>query len=1411
MKIPDNTICSNQLRWILFSLANLALVCFANAGLITGEHVVTNLNDAGDGSLRAALHASNESDGSDVIVFGEGASSGTIHLQSPLPAIFGVVTIDGPGADALSISGDSDDDGSPDVAILAIVGSFANATVSGLTLAEGVGHTHAPQHDDDEEDEEWQAGFGENDSSHYHRRRGGAVTVASGATLNLEKAAVIDCVARKHYQQPESAADLRNFDHAEDDDDDHDRHGFPAGAGIAVLLGNLHINSCLIANNRIGDDQTIVQQDEESVGDDRGEDEEDRTVGAGAAIFLIGSPSNEVTITNSTISGNDANSHSQGNAHSGAIYVAQLSGEDDMEWDGEEEDFEFHGGLDFGDDEEEDDKDESESEEDEERPRFTVVLTNNTVADNTTDRGCAGLVVKNHRPRLILKNNLFAQNVVEDDESTCNYRRRGGGPNQPAAVSMGGNIFDDASGNAFLTATNDLTENSSLVLGTLADNGGPTATHAIGEGSAAIGNAVEGAPENDQRCLARSDPADSGAYEFGAGGGPVNTPPVVVVEIEDISVNLGAAPMTFSVHPTFYDAEDSDLELDYAVTVNTDSGVVTTSAIAFSDGNLTLTFVGIGVSEIEITATDTGGLSASTRFKVSVGDNQKPVISGMPDNLSAPTDPGSATAVISWTTPTASDNVGVISFTSTHSPGDTFPLGSTTVTYTATDAAGNFCDASFTVSVSDTEKPEIASVPDNISVPTDAGSVTAVVSWTAPTASDNVGVASFVNTHNPGDTFPLGSTTVTYTATDAAGNVCDASFTVSVGDSEKPVISGAPNDIVTTTEPGLATAAVAWTPPTATDNVGVVSLTSSHPPGNVFSVGVTTVTYTATDTASNVCTDSFTVTVNDEEKPEIAGLPDDIVVQAEPGNTTAVVTWEEPTATDNVGVTSLTANLPSGSDFPIGETVVVYTAEDAAGNVCIAAFLVTVEEPEGGFFLDFISIRSDPAPGTDGSIFNTYQRAFINESDLVVFSGSVSGGGSAGNTGVWFGDVDSIAEVAVGGATAGTGVNYGIFTSVNISDTDEISFNSQLTGAVTSSSDVAHFAPAGASPLASQAREGGAAPGTPGNFNVISASVAGSNMNAFPGRLEIATPITARDDSGIWSTHTGTLELAAREGADADAIPGAKFGHITASMSMNESGEMAFIASLTSAGGGNVAVFSGLPGNFDVAFRRDGVAPGTGGATFRLFGAAAIGGSGDVAIFGSVNNSSALGVSSANNDGIWTNISGTTALVAREGDQVADLPTGVIFESFKESLVADDGSVCFSGFVKGPGVNSSNDGCLWSNASGSLVTLMREGGLAPGTDGSQIKSINGFSCNNNATVGIVADMITGIGDATSGSTQALWLSNPETAELDLALRTGTSFEIAPGDSRTIKIIKMDQSTNVRGAGGGSGRVLNDKD
>ena len=85
-------------------------------------------------------------------------------------------------------------------------------------------------------------------------------------------------------------------------------------------------------------------------------------------------------------------------------------------------------------------------------------------------------------------------------------------------------------------------------------------------------------------------------------------------------------------------------------------------------------------------------------------------------------------------------------------------------------------------------------------------------------------------------------------------------------DDEDPVISGMPSAISQSTDATVATAVVTWTPPTASDNSGTYTLTSSHNSGDNFNLGATTVTYTAADAAGNTVMDTFTVTITGKHK-----------------------------------------------------------------------------------------------------------------------------------------------------------------------------------------------------------------------------------------------------------------------------------------------------------------------------------------------------------------------------------------------------------------------------------------------------------------------------------------------------------------------------------------------------------------
>jgi len=150
-----------------------------------------------------------------------------------------------------------------------------------------------------------------------------------------------------------------------------------------------------------------------------------------------------------------------------------------------------------------------------------------------------------------------------------------------------------------------------------------------------------------------------------------------------------------------------------------------------------------------------------------------------PANITQANDPNQCGAVVTYPAPTTSGDCSTV--TCTPASGSVFPKGTTTVT--CTGATGATC--SFTVTVNDTQAPTIT-CPANVTsvAPQNVCSfgACAVVTYPAPTASDNCPGVTVSCVPASGSCFPTGSTTVTCTATDTSSNTASCSFTVAVFD-----------------------------------------------------------------------------------------------------------------------------------------------------------------------------------------------------------------------------------------------------------------------------------------------------------------------------------------------------------------------------------------------------------------------------------------------------------------------------------------------------------------------------------------------------------------------------------------------------------------------------------------------------
>ncbi len=214
------------------------------------------------------------------------------------------------------------------------------------------------------------------------------------------------------------------------------------------------------------------------------------------------------------------------------------------------------------------------------------------------------------------------------------------------------------------------------------------------------------------------------------------------------------------------------------------TGVNDISGSAFNKGVTTVTYT------VTDNLNDMLGLTATCAFTVTVNDTEAPV-AACPLNVVQSNDLNQCSAVVSFTLPASSDNCSGVTSAALPASGSTFNVGTTPVTVTATDAAGNIHTCGFTVTVNDTQAPTITP-PANLTPTVNTTTCSAIVpSLGTPVTSDNCSVASVTwtatgSTPAMGDvtttniTFPLGSTTVVWTVTDAAGNMATTNQTVVV-------------------------------------------------------------------------------------------------------------------------------------------------------------------------------------------------------------------------------------------------------------------------------------------------------------------------------------------------------------------------------------------------------------------------------------------------------------------------------------------------------------------------------------------------------------------------------------------------------------------------------------------------------
>jgi subtilisin family serine protease len=339
----------------------------------------------------------------------------------------------------------------------------------------------------------------------------------------------------------------------------------------------------------------------------------------------------------------------------------------------------------------------------------------------------------------------------------------------------------------------------------------------------------------------------------------------------------------------------------------------------------------IGTTTVSCKAGDTHGNTSAASFTVTVADKSAPVVTVPTDITTEATEVGGARVTF---TVSAADKVdGAITPTCQPASNSLFVVGTTQVTCTAKDRAGNTGTGTFNVTV--TAVPPTLTVPAPMTVEATSKTAT-IVSFTA-TAKD-VGGNTLTPTCTPasGTGFALGTTTVTCKATDSGGRSTTKTFTVTVVDTKPPTITVPAPISRSVSGPSAITYSAS-----ASDLVdGTVPVGCVPASGATFPIGTTTVKCTAADAAGNSSTASFTVTLTVTPGPTLT-VPAPMTVEAT--SKTATVVNFTATASDADGHTLTPICTPaSGSKLALGTTTVTCKATDSAGRSTTKTFTVTV-------------------------------------------------------------------------------------------------------------------------------------------------------------------------------------------------------------------------------------------------------------------------------------------------------------------------------------------------------------------------------------------------------------------------------------------------------------------------------------
>ncbi len=415
----------------------------------------------------------------------------------------------------------------------------------------------------------------------------------------------------------------------------------------------------------------------------------------------------------------------------------------------------------------------------------------------------------------------------------------------------------------------------------------------------------------------------------------------------------------------------------------------------------------VGTHVVTVTITDSNGNETSGTTEVTIEDKTAPTLV-CPDNISVGACNPEVSFDLPFVSDNCGVDLSLLTQTGGLPSGSVFPTGTTTQTFEYTDASGNTSTCSFDITVADeltfgavlSDATCAGACDGAVGLTISGGLQPVTVTWSnggdgtglcagsySATVSDADGCSTvldftigeplpleltlnFTNPVCPDDltgtieavvtggtplySFDwsngstedsitgLGAGVFTLVVTDFQGCSLSETVTLVATDNEAPAL------VLQNASVGLGVnGSVSLNPALfdagSSDNCGIASWSVTPNSFDCSNLGDHLVSITATDANGNSSTGTAIVTILDDVAPTIT-CPANLILSY--CNTTA--SFNLPAVADNcpINLAGLvqTSGLPSGSNFPTGETVQAFSYTDPAGNSATCSFTVTVVE-----------------------------------------------------------------------------------------------------------------------------------------------------------------------------------------------------------------------------------------------------------------------------------------------------------------------------------------------------------------------------------------------------------------------------------------------------------------------------------